>query len=84
MKARALPKKAANLRTVEQLEQIFTAVDSVTAERAARAAAKPLAPEEIRKITWDKLPTVKAEPVVLEPKPLFIVTGGDRNASRKP
>jgi hypothetical protein len=41
-------------------------------------ATKPITPEEAARITWDKLPTVKAEPVVLEPKPLFVLTGGNR------
>ena len=39
---------------------------------------KPITPAEIASSTWEKLPTVKAEPIVLEVKPLFVWTGGER------
>lgn len=39
---------------------------------------KPITPAEIASSTWEKLPTVKTEPVVLEVKPLFVILGGKR------
>jgi hypothetical protein len=41
-------------------------------------STKPITIEEAARITWDKLPTVKSEPVVLEVKPLLVISGGAR------
>jgi hypothetical protein len=39
---------------------------------------RPITPVEVASSTWDSLPTVKTESVVLEVKPLFVISGGKR------
>jgi hypothetical protein len=43
---------------------------------------KSITIEEAARITWAKLPSVKVEPVVLEPKLLFEISGGGNRANR--
>jgi hypothetical protein len=43
----------------------------------------PITLEEVARITWATLPGVKCLPVAFEAKPLFLIFGGDRHATRK-
>jgi hypothetical protein len=45
----------------------------------ANPHGRAITPAEIARITWASLLSVKAAPVVLEVKPLFEISGGDRN-----
>lgn len=38
----------------------------------------PITNDQAARITWDSLPTVKSEPVVLAVKSLFEISGGTR------
>jgi hypothetical protein len=49
---------------------------------ANRSTPKPITLEEIHKLTWASLPSVKVGPVVLEAKPLFEISGGDHDKNR--
>ena len=55
--------------------QIKTYPDRITVSSNAQA----ITPDEIARITWALLPSLKYLPVAPEPKPLFVLTGGDRN-----
>jgi hypothetical protein len=46
------------------------------------STAKPLTLEEIHRITWASLPSVKVGLVLFESKPLFEISGGDHRENR--
>jgi hypothetical protein len=55
--------------------QIKTCPNLITVSSDVQA----ITPAEVARITWVSLPSAKVGPVALEPKPFFVLTGGDRN-----